>query len=344
MSLSADTPRVTVLMPVYNAAATVREAVDSVLAQTYGDFEFLIIDDGSSDETARIVRSYDDPRIRSESNGQNLGVVRTLNKGLDLARGEYLVRMDADDVSLPDRLARQVAFMDEHPTVGACGSWVVTMGDKTADILRYPCAPEDIKAHLLFYNVIVHPSVCLRQAAFPANELRYDEGFPHAEDFELWQRACRAFPLANIDRVLLRHRIHEHSVTRRNQSAQAETLRRIDYRSLMELGIDPDEEQLSLHRRISEYGQNYRDLAPDAVEGWLLRLIEANDHAGVFSPRALQHVCGKLWFRYCRVSLESGERIVGRFMQSRISRYVEPLKRAGMLAIAARSAITRRQV
>ena len=221
MSPPADGPRVTVLMPVYNAAATVREAIESVLGQTYGDFQFLVIDDGSTDNSAEIIRSYGDARIRLEFNEVNVGVVSTLNRGLDMAQGEYVLRMDADDVCLPDRLSQQLKFMDKSPKVGACGTWVTTIGEKAGRILKYPCSPEDIKAHLLFHNAIVHPSVCLRRAAFIDNDLRYDDRYPHAEDFELWQRASRRFPLANVGQVLLKHRVHEQSITRQNQAAQA---------------------------------------------------------------------------------------------------------------------------
>jgi len=142
--------QVTIIMPVYNGEVYLREAIDSILDQTLTDFEFLILNDGSSDHSVDIVRSYDDPRIRLVENEANLGVVQTLNRGLDLANGTFIARMDCDDRSLRDRLARQVAFLDDHPEVGICGTWMEAIGARAGYIWRYPTDPERIRCSLLF--------------------------------------------------------------------------------------------------------------------------------------------------------------------------------------------------
>src|SRR2546423_6687976 len=123
-------PRVSVLMPVYDVAKYLREAIDSILGQTFTDFEFIIIDDASTDRSAEIINSYNDPRIRFIQNEKNVGLIATLNRGLDLAYGEYLARMDQDDVSLPERLAKQVAFMETASDVAASGTWARDIDDK----------------------------------------------------------------------------------------------------------------------------------------------------------------------------------------------------------------------
>ena len=122
-------PKISVVMPAYNAENYIREAIDSILAQTFRDFEFLIIDDGSTDHTVEIIRSYSDSRIRLYQNERNMGVAATLNRGLDLARGEYIARMDADDISLPERFAKQAAYMDAHPDVAVCGSNIILFSE-----------------------------------------------------------------------------------------------------------------------------------------------------------------------------------------------------------------------
>ena len=119
---------VTVLMPVYNGEMYLREAIDSILHQTFTDFEFLIINDGSTDNSETIILSYDDSRIRYEKNDSNLKLIATLNKGIELAKGKYIVRMDADDISIPDRIEKQVAFLEKNPDVGICGSWFTAFG------------------------------------------------------------------------------------------------------------------------------------------------------------------------------------------------------------------------
>jgi len=116
-------PQLTVLMPVYNGGPFLRSAIESILNQDFSDFDFLIIDDGSTDGSHEIAASYADPRIRLESNGRNLGLIATLNRGLDLARGTYVARMDADDIAFPDRLSKQLTFMEAHPEIGLCGTW-----------------------------------------------------------------------------------------------------------------------------------------------------------------------------------------------------------------------------
>jgi len=138
-------PKVTVLMPVYNGERYLNEAVDSILGQTFTDFEFLIIDDASTDKTPEILRSYDDPRIRVVTNEENLGLSKSLNKGLALARGEFIARMDADDVSYPYRLQVQHEFMTQHPGAGVIGSWAEYIDRKGEIVHRYraPIFPEE---------------------------------------------------------------------------------------------------------------------------------------------------------------------------------------------------------
>jgi glycosyltransferase involved in cell wall biosynthesis len=123
-------PYVTVLMPVYNTEMYLKEAIDSILNQTFRDFEFIVINDGSTDSTSDIIESYSDPRIIYLQNEKNLGVATSLNKGLSIAKGTYIARMDGDDVSRCDRLEKQVAFMDANPEIGVCGTWLETIGDR----------------------------------------------------------------------------------------------------------------------------------------------------------------------------------------------------------------------
>lgn len=205
--------KVTVLMPVYNGAKYLREAIKSILGQTFKYFEFLIIDDGSTDKSLEIIKSYGDDRIKLVTI-KHAGIVGALNRGLDLAQGEYIVRMDADDISCPDRLEKQVRFMDAHPQVGVCGSCVkiFTRFKLLGYVIKLPTEPETIKSELKIHNVIQHPSVIIRKSFFDKYKLRYSEKFPHAEDYDLWVRVSKLFPLANIPEVLLYYRYRPQSV------------------------------------------------------------------------------------------------------------------------------------
>jgi len=288
-------PRVTVLMPVYNGESFLRDAIDSVLAQTFADFELLVIDDGSTDGSVGIVRSYADPRIRLLQNPANLKLVATLNRGLKEARGELIARMDADDISLPARLGKQVAFMDGHPEVGACGAWVETFGEREGDVWDYPTDPDTIRCTLLFRSVIAHPTVMLRRERFDPAGLRYDARYPQAEDFQLWQRAGNHFPLANLGEVLVRYRFSHASVSRANQAEQEATLRRIDAEAIRALGLEPDARALDVHRALGAYRYEPTLAFARDADRWLCALRDANRRAGLYPREPFEQVLGREW-------------------------------------------------
>jgi len=220
--------QVSVVMPVYNGARYLREAVDSILSQTYTDFEFIIVDDGSTDETPAILATYAkaDPRVVLVPNHQNLGLVHSLNRGLALARGEYVARMDADDISLAERFERQVAYLEVHPDVGVLGTNIIyidsegqPLGDgKPKD--RWPVTPQVARWMLLWRCPIYHPTVMIRRAALAQMASAYDPAYQHAEDRELWTRLSRQTCIASLPDVLVQYRITASSVSRRHQEEQ----------------------------------------------------------------------------------------------------------------------------
>jgi len=220
-------PKVTVLMPVYNGERYLNEAVDSILGQTFTDFEFLIIDDASTDKTPEILRSYDDPRIRVVTNEENLGLSKSLNKGLALARGEFIARMDADDVSYPYRLQVQHEFMTQHPGAGVIGSWAEYIDRKGEIVHRYraPIFPEENYFYLHFQNCIVHSSVMFRKDVVISNN-GYDESIDKAQDFELWNRLSKIVDIHQIPEFLVQWR-DENSVDPEKIEAQNKTWEQI---------------------------------------------------------------------------------------------------------------------
>jgi glycosyltransferase involved in cell wall biosynthesis len=233
-------------MPVYNASAFLPEAIDSILQQTLTDFEFLIIDDGSVDGTSTIIEGYNDTRIKHIKLPVNGGIVNALNKGLSLAQGEYIVRMDGDDIAVSTRIERQVAFMDTHPEIGAAGSWVTYFGAKNG-LMKQPSTHEEIVWALLFGSAIFHPSVILRADTIRNLSLRYPENYPHAEDYAFWIELSRKTKLANIEEPLLNYRWTNTSVTSVHSNLQrksAEKLQRLMHEIL--LGNVLDDQKWSL--------------------------------------------------------------------------------------------------
>jgi glycosyltransferase involved in cell wall biosynthesis len=215
-------PRVSVLMPVFNAQLYLSEAVASILAQTFGDFELVIVDDGSADASRRILAEHAsrDSRIKLLLNENNVGIADTLNRGLAECRGEYVARMDSDDVSLPQRLAHQVAFMDANPHVGASGTWFDRFGH-VSGVTRTPQDDESIKLHHLFsYSAIGHPTAIVRKALLDESGIGYrTEEFP-AEDLWFWIRLGFRTKLANLPQPLLRYRVHPGQITESRRALQ----------------------------------------------------------------------------------------------------------------------------
>jgi len=209
-----DAPMVSVVMPVYNAEPYLRDAVDSILAQTLGDFELLIIDDGSTDASPAILQSYvsQDTRV-SVFSQPNLGIASSLNRGLRLAAAPYVARMDADDISLPQRLEQQVDRLQQDSTLGLIGTayWAINGSGRRGQVHRPPGCDTAIRWHMLFDNPFCHSSVMLRKAVLDAQQLAYDERMAYTEDYDLWVRVLSYTRGANLREALVGRRVHEGS-------------------------------------------------------------------------------------------------------------------------------------
>jgi glycosyltransferase involved in cell wall biosynthesis len=212
-------PIISVAMPVFNGDKYLAEAIDSILVQTFSNFEFIIIDDGSTDGSLDILRHYErqDPRIRLIAR-ENKNVAATLNEIILLSRGKWFARMDQDDISLPQRFERQLQWLN---MTGAdiCGGWIQLFGTINRRILKHPQTDDAIKTALLFGSSFSHPTVMVSLAKI--KELMYDEMKWEAEDYDLWVRAAGAgWVMTNMTEVLLRYRTHPMQISSKNKIAQ----------------------------------------------------------------------------------------------------------------------------
>lgn len=246
MSSSDKHPLVSVVMPVYNGSRYLREAIDSILSQTYSNFELYIVNDGSTDDSENIIKSYTDPRVKYLANKRNSGICVTLNKGLSASTGKYIARMDCDDISMPHRFEIQVAYLETHPEVGIVGSDIVTFGEGLEDrYFDFLHDRESCKAGLIFNTCFAHPSVMIRRDVLSAHQLYYDDEFRGVEDYELWCRMARYTHLFNINQPLLHYRLHKNQVTQNVTQKVSE--KGIELRTKQFLAYaDLDKEELGL--------------------------------------------------------------------------------------------------
>ena len=230
-------PLVSVLMSVHNGLPFVQEAVESVLAQTLSDFELLLYDDASSDGTTDYLMGLRDPRLSVFRNEENLGLTATLNRGLELAKGEYVARMDADDVAVPERLERQVKFLEENLDVGLVGSSRILIDERGDFIAAAFATPDDlgIRWKCLLGNPFAHPTVVIRKRVLDAHGLRYDEGFITAQDYELWTRLLPRTRGVNLSEPLLRYRLRDAGLSRSRRTEQLENHDRIAWTAIRRL-------------------------------------------------------------------------------------------------------------
>ncbi len=316
--MSTHAPCVTVAMPLYNGAATVARAIDSILQQTFRDFELVLIDDGCSDNTIGIVRSYNDPRIRLIVHETNQGLAATRNHLVDQARGEFIAWLDQDDWSHPERLARQVTRFSSNPQLGLSSSWTQaqTANGKTNRLTtatsrlqaRVEFIPEMVRATQLFGNTIATSSAMLRISLLKQHGLAFRENYAPSEDYDMWSRVGLHGQLDMIPRFLTKrweHATGASSLGADRQRIGAEMVRRD---LLDEMGIAYDNAELTIHQTLATPPRN-QPLRPEpqAALDWLERLVQSNESAGLFNRTALRTITAGVVAREAFIAANRGD-------------------------------------
>lgn len=233
-----SSPIVSVLLPVHNGQAFVGDAIDSILTQSFKEFELLVLNDGSTDTTIKVCRKFNDSRIRIVSSEKKIGLVETLNCGISFARGQLIARLDSDDIAVNTRLEKQVDFLNSHPDHGLIGSWMRTIGDRK-ELRKFPTSDEDIQVAMLFGNPFGHPSVMFRKNWDRGSPGHYSANFTYAEDYEYWTRLASQWKCANLAEPLTLYRIHAHQATMSDTEARLDCVRTIIAIQLKPLGVAP---------------------------------------------------------------------------------------------------------
>ena len=286
--------KISVLIPVYNKAPFVKEAVESVLKGTFTDFEIVCVDDRSTDNSLDVLRSIADPRVRIIELPQNLGPAGAANAGLDACTGEYIVRLDADDIALPDRLEKQIAFMDAHPDIGASGGRLDLFGS-TRESWSFPHDPEDCAAQQLFGVPVSQGASILRRSVVEEHKLRYDPSWPRiGEDWLFWTRMGRVTRFANIaDPVVLYRRGTQNISHGRDKHSDFMVLARNIFAFH---GIAHTEEELELHLMgLYLFKQKPTKERVRSLRAWFDRLLMINTERNLFPRDAFARRVAQAW-------------------------------------------------
>ncbi len=308
---------ISVIMPVYNAQTYLRECIDSVLNQTFADFEFIIIDDCCIDGTIAILASYNDARIKIFKNETNLGLTKSLNRAIELAQGKYIARMDADDICLPARFEKQFLLLEANPQIGLCGTWYENFGDKTGTA-KYNTTHNEIVLGLLYQSQFCHPTVMMRKEILDRHHLRYDTAFTTAQDYELWSRMAHVCETANVDEVLLRYRFHAESVSSKKKEQQLQNRNKIIANQFAKMGAPISDEQIELFTRFCHSKFDFAVEEINQLEIFLVKAIAANNTSGFLKRELFADFVEEKWFHLCYNSTSLGTQRYSKYYESKL--------------------------
>jgi glycosyltransferase involved in cell wall biosynthesis len=291
-------PLCSVVMSVYNGEVYLKEAIDSILQQSYDNFEFIIIDDASSDGSLEIILSYKDSRIVLIQNEKNLFLAASLNKGIRIAKGKYIVRMDADDISMKDRLLKQVSFMESNPQVGISGTCSEIIGHGSG-FGNYSQDDQTIKFKLLHECHLLHPTLILRKELIFENNLFYNEEYRKNQDYELFVRAIDITEFANLPDRLIKYRQTEDNVKREVHN-QKENVLILQKKLFHKIGIEVTDHKLHLYKLINkqEYPQS-KEFLIESCE-FLQLLVYSNNEKRFFTTEKFEAYINNLFENVCR--------------------------------------------
>jgi glycosyltransferase involved in cell wall biosynthesis len=307
------TPVISVLMPVYNAGPYLEEAIASVLDQTFSDFELLLFNDASTDNSAQIISSFSDQRIKSFSSEINQGHIFHLNAGLRLAKGEFIARMDADDVCMPERFEKQVAFLRHHPEVGVCGT-LTTNINSNGEIIGHDVIEtndEALRLKLISNTCFSHPTVMMRKSILQRNQIEYSAELFPAEDYAIWTLLAVRTKFANIPQKLVQYRKHSNQVSSVKQKlldGALQKVRKINLENFLGRASLPSE--METHQLLINGHVNASKDMIVSLAKWLTSLRDLNATSRYFNHEKFCAYLQRQWFFICTHNYSYGLWIV----------------------------------
>lgn len=307
---------VSVIMTNYNTPEEyLRQAIDSILDQTYTNFEFIIVDDCSTDNSLSVLESYEDKRIQILKNSQNIGLTKSLNKALAVCRGEFISRMDSDDISEPKRFEVQIDYLKKNPDVIVCGTWVKMIGEwrkshSNEYIKREIPTREEFSIYQLFSNNpnLVHPSVMFNMRLMLKYNIKYDESYIFAQDYRMWISCNQYAKCSIIPEVLLNYRVHDKAISTAKKEIQDDCVIRIIQEQLDKLHLTLSNDIMPYHVQLLS-GRKPFDLK---LKRWISRIITANEKYKVYDQKLLEKLLRSKWTEICYFGLATQKGIRGK--------------------------------
>jgi glycosyltransferase involved in cell wall biosynthesis len=292
-----DLPLVSVAMPVYNAENYIRKAIDSVLSQTYGNLELIIVNDASADRSEEIILSYKDPRIRYEANSVNLGIAKTRNKCVQLAKGKYIAVLDNDDVAQPERLELQMKFLESNMDFGVCGSCyeVIDENEKLIEKVRVPISDKEVKTYLLFDNCFCNSTIMIRSELL--KERNYAEEFDMIEDYYFLYAISKFKKLYNLPLYITKYRVHGKNTSVQKLAGMRILHAKMGRMILGDLQMAFSEEEFDLHTNfVNGNLENFNSLKKQSdLEKWLVKLFCHLESIGVYDMEIVKKIFIRRW-------------------------------------------------
>ncbi|MEH7180547.1 glycosyltransferase family 2 protein [Neobacillus vireti] len=313
-------PLVSVIMPVYNGESYLKDAINSILNQSFQDLELLIIDDCSSDRSVDIINSYDDPRVKHLGNKENMGQSKSRNLAISKARGRYIALMDADDISLHNRIESQVKYLEKNKDISILGTNIKFIGSREIENKHVYERHEEIACKFLFGSPLVHPSVMIRKSDIDRHNLKYDEQFLYAQDYNLWVSAWeKGLKFSCTNEILLHYRVHDKQVSIKNFSKQSYYANEIRKKIFSKLRLNLTEEEMKLFNLICLNGLTEYSV-DDLIlfEKILLNIINSNKKVSVLNQDILELICVDYFKSACNKSLRQLNRSGRYFWRSEI--------------------------
>lgn len=290
-------PLVSVMMPVYNAEAFLEISIASILNQTHKDLELIIINDGSNDNSKKIIESFTDSRIKYYENPVNSGIVITRNRAIDLSMGKYIAFLDSDDIAYPDRIKLQFEFLENNTDYGMCGSFyeIIDEAEKLIGRNRLPESDSEIKAHLVLNNCFCNSSVMVRRELL--NGLRYDKAYEMAEDYFLWYRISKITKVRNLPVFTTRYRVHGSNISIKKSAVMIRCRKAIDMAILDDLQIKYSQDQLDLHSNfiLGNYAYFSDGKKLTELESWLKDFYIQISKKGTYDLKTIIRIFSLRW-------------------------------------------------